>query len=447
MAPKYDIFISYRRAGGFETAKHLYDLLVRDGYTVSFDVDTLRNGDFDAALLDRISHCKDFILILDEHVFDRTLDASYPKDKDWLRNELAYALAHDVNIIPIMLTGFTGFPEGLPGDIAGVVMKNGPHYNKDYFDAFYARLTEFLTSKPRTSHISVSGHGSLYRTIGVVLISIVALFLCAAMLFLLLHLFKQKQTVFKYDNNNLSVKVAGLTDIQRVALKELLDQMVFVQEGDFLMGTGRDTLLTRMDSTSRPVHKVALSSYYISSREVTQAQWMAFSQPSDAIEQPGLDYPVDYLSWNQAKSFADTLSAITGLHFSLPTEAQWEYAAKGGPHSCDFIYSGSDSHRNVGWLKTSPNTCIHSVAKLAPNDLELFDMTGNVDEWCLDYFAPYESRFRTNPSGPSTGSTRVFRGGNVNTLPFDAKVSVRHHYMPDFHRSGTGMRLVINLEQ
>ena len=99
---KYDVFISYRREGGYDTAKHLNDLLVRDGYRVSFDIDTLRNGDFDIQLLSRIEECKDFILIVDKHAFDRTLDINFDSTKDWMRCELAHALKHNKNIIQQM---------------------------------------------------------------------------------------------------------------------------------------------------------------------------------------------------------------------------------------------------------------------------------------------------------------------------------------------------------
>lgn len=130
---KYDIFISYRREGGYDTAKHLNDLLVRDGYRVSFDIDTLRNGDFDVQLLERIEECKDFILVVDKHAFDRTLDPDFDPQKDWLRFELAHALKHNKNIIPVFLSGVSSFPSGLPKDIVEVTSKNGPQYNKFYF--------------------------------------------------------------------------------------------------------------------------------------------------------------------------------------------------------------------------------------------------------------------------------------------------------------------------
>ena len=105
---RYDIFLSYRRRGGFETAKHLFDLLTRDGYSVSFDIDTLRAGDFDTTLLRRIDQCTDFILILDREAFDRTLDPAFDRNKDWMRIELAYALDKGKNIIPVMFGVWLG---------------------------------------------------------------------------------------------------------------------------------------------------------------------------------------------------------------------------------------------------------------------------------------------------------------------------------------------------
>lgn len=151
MEYKYDVFISYRREGGYDTAKHLNDLLVRDGYKVSFDIDTLRSGDFDTQLLTRIEHCKDFILIVDKHCFDRTLDSNSDPNKDWLRQELAHALKHNKNIIPIFLSDVSGFPEGLPKDIVKVTKKNGPEYNKYYFNDFYKKLcSRFLKSRKKS---------------------------------------------------------------------------------------------------------------------------------------------------------------------------------------------------------------------------------------------------------------------------------------------------------
>ena len=145
----YDIFISYRRNGGYETAKHLFDLLSRDGYNVSFDIDTLRNGDFDVELLKRIEECTDFILILNQGAFDRTIDPDFDPQKDWLRQELAHALKLGKNIIPIMLNGFTEFPDNLPADVARVQKKNGPKYDQYYFDGFYNKLVDVFLETPK----------------------------------------------------------------------------------------------------------------------------------------------------------------------------------------------------------------------------------------------------------------------------------------------------------
>lgn len=154
MNNKFDIFISYRREGGFEVAKHIKDLLTRDGYSVSFDMDNLMNGDFNKELLKRIAECEDFILILDANVFKGTLEGR-EKQKDWLRMELSEALSRDKNVIPVMLDGFKEFPEGLPQDIAEVRYKNGPKYSKEYFDTFYDRLKHFIKEVP-TDDITIT---------------------------------------------------------------------------------------------------------------------------------------------------------------------------------------------------------------------------------------------------------------------------------------------------
>jgi len=147
----HTVFISYRRDGGFETARYLYDNLLRDGYSVTFDIDTLRNGRFDDALLSRIDECIDFIIILNKGCFDRTLDPSFPVENDWMRKELAYAISNNKNVIPIMLGGFV-FPDSLPQDIEAVRRYNAPKYVQEYFDAFYERLKKFVVSQVNERH-------------------------------------------------------------------------------------------------------------------------------------------------------------------------------------------------------------------------------------------------------------------------------------------------------
>ena len=168
MDNRYDIFISYRHEGGYDTAKHLNDLLIRDGYKVSFDIDTLRSGNFDTQLLSRIDQCKDFVLIVDQHAFDRTLDPNFDPKKDWLRSELAYALKRNKNVIPIFLAGVNGFPDNLPSDIAGVIMKNGPEYNRYHFNAFYEDLKKRFLHKKKKWGVTI--------VMTLIVVSIIAVF-------------------------------------------------------------------------------------------------------------------------------------------------------------------------------------------------------------------------------------------------------------------------------
>ena len=143
-----DIFISYRRNGGFEPAQRLYESLVKRGFSVSFDLETLRSGSFDRELMERIELCRDFVLIVDKHCFDKTLDKKFNSENDWVRREVAYALQLKKNVITVKLPG-ADFPDDLPEDIAEISMKNGPEYSPIYFEAFVSRLEEqFFYSRP-----------------------------------------------------------------------------------------------------------------------------------------------------------------------------------------------------------------------------------------------------------------------------------------------------------
>ncbi|MCL2281806.1 MAG: toll/interleukin-1 receptor domain-containing protein [Fibromonadales bacterium] len=147
---KYEIFISYRRKGGYDTAKLLYDRLRMDGYSVSFDIDTLVNGNFDVELENRVKECKDFLLVLSPGIFDRFFDTNpeYDPENDWVRREIACALAENKNIVPLVLEGFT-FPKTLPDNVKGITRKNALDLNQKYFEAAYEKMKSFLISKPR----------------------------------------------------------------------------------------------------------------------------------------------------------------------------------------------------------------------------------------------------------------------------------------------------------
>jgi len=149
MAGKFDIFISYRRKGGYDTAKLLYDRLRLDGYAVSFDIDTLEKGDFDKELESRVRECKDFLVVLNHGIFDRFYDPECDPKDDWVRREIACALAENKNIVPLVLEGFEWPKNALPPEVKDITRKNGIDLNPKHFEAAYATLKRrFLDSQP-----------------------------------------------------------------------------------------------------------------------------------------------------------------------------------------------------------------------------------------------------------------------------------------------------------
>ena len=216
-------------------------------------------------------------------------------------------------------------------------------------------------------------------------------------------------------------------------------EMVYVKGGTFTMGAtaeqGSDAY-----SDEKPTHSVTLSDYYIGKYEVTQAQWKAImgSNPSNW---KGDNLPVENVSWNDIQEFIKKLNAQTGKKFRLPTEAEWEYAARGGNQSKGYKYSGSNSISEVAWYDGNSGDKTHPVGQKAPNELGIYDMSGNVYEWCQDWYGDYSSSSQTNPTGPSSGSYRVLRGGSWNYSARSCRVSDRGSGTPDSRRNNRGFRL------
>ena len=214
--------------------------------------------------------------------------------------------------------------------------------------------------------------------------------------------------------------------------------MVYVEGGTFMMGS--DYADAYFDN-EKPVHQVTLSDdYYIGQTEVTQALWTAVmgSNPSHF---KGNNLPVEEVSWNDCQEFIGRLNQITGENFSLPTEAQWEFAARGGNYSKGYKYSGSNDSDAVTWYENTGNKT-HPVGTKQANELGIYDMSGNVWEWCYDWYGPYSSAAVTDPSGPSSGSDRVNRGGSWGNNATSCRCSYRYHYSPRSANYYLGLRLV-----
>ena len=160
----------------------------------------------------------------------------------------------------------------------------------------------------------------------------------------------------------------------------------------------------------------------------------------------GDKYPAYYISWNDCDTFIQRLNAKTGLNFRMPTEAEWEYAARGGNKSKGYTYSGSNTIGDVAWYTDNSNNTTHQIMQKQANELGLYDMSGNVWEWCSDWYSSTyysESAGASNPKGPSTGSYRVNRGGSWYSDARSCRVAYRNYYSPGYRSSGLGFRVVL----
>lgn len=224
--------------------------------------------------------------------------------------------------------------------------------------------------------------------------------------------------------------------------------MVWVEGGSFKMGSDIG------DSDEQPVHNVTLDGYWIGATEVTQAQWESvmgtdIRQQRDkagysSLYGEGSNYPMYYVNYDEAKEFCRRLSERTGRTYTLPTEAQWEYAARGGRDGVrdNYTYSGSNSIGSVAWYYGNSGDRTNPVGRKSPNQLGLYDMSGNLWEWCLDYYGSYSSSSQTNPTGPSSGDFRVLRGGSWDFDESNCRVANRFSDIPSFRYDNHGFRVV-----
>lgn len=253
--------------------------------------------------------------------------------------------------------------------------------------------------------------------------------------------------VYDTDIDTVAVDSAGwydeveLTPEQRQRIIDnLVNNMVYVSGGTFTMGAtseqGGDA-----DDNEKPAHRVTLSSYYIGKYEVTQAEWKAVmgDNPSFCC---GDDLPVEQVSWYDCQDFIHKLNSLTGKNFRLPTEAEWEFAARGGNNSRGYRYSGGNNVGSVAWYCENSSTT-NSVGTKSPNELGLYDMTCNVWEWCQDWYDSYPFLSQINPTGAEKGAFRVFRGGCWLDDEKTCRVSCRNFSAPEDGAINVGLRLAM----
>ena len=218
--------------------------------------------------------------------------------------------------------------------------------------------------------------------------------------------------------------------------------MVRVEAGTFTMGATAE--MKDPGDDEKPTHRVTLTNdYYIGKYEVTQALWKAVMGKNPS-EFKGDNLPVEQVSWDDCQEFISKLNRITGKMFRLPTEAEWEYAAHGGNKSRGYQYSGSNNLLDVAWYEDNSGYKTHAVGTKQPNELGIYNMSGNVDEWCQDRYGKYNRSSQVNPTGANSGRYRVTRGGSWNYNASRCRSSDRSYTSPDIWFSFLGLRLVLS---
>lgn len=260
---------------------------------------------------------------------------------------------------------------------------------------------------------------------------------------------------------NITAKITGsillLIFFFNISLAQTEPEMVFVKGGTFIMGSEDG------DDDESPSHKVTLSSYYIGKHEITVKEYKEFCEATgrqlpmvppeewyqehdEAKKWEWRDSnPISYVKWNDATAYCVWLAKATGKNYALPTEAQWEFAARGGVQSKNFNFSGSDNINEVCWYdETTYERGPMPVGRLKPNELGIFDMSGNVWEWCLDYYAKYKPNIQKDPQGPTKGIYKVVRGGSWYYVGKMSRLTSRDGPRTEYTNYNYGFRVVIN---
>jgi formylglycine-generating enzyme required for sulfatase activity len=218
---------------------------------------------------------------------------------------------------------------------------------------------------------------------------------------------------------------------------EINYEFILVDGGSFLMGSNDGY------EEEQPIHKVRLSSYYLGKTVVTQKLWKFIMGNNPSIFK-GDNHPVENISWQDAQEFLHHINKLSENRFRLPTEAEWEFACRGGNLSKQFRYSGSDKLDEVGWFELNSNETTHAVGEKNPNELGFLDMNGNVSEWCSDLMnmSYYSQSPELDPKGPALGNGRSLRGGGWVTDEFDSRSACRNAFVENGKSSYCGIRLV-----
>lgn len=252
---------------------------------------------------------------------------------------------------------------------------------------------------------------------------------------------KQEEAAARRERTNNNLNAISSED-QSFTVNGVRFNMIKVEGGTFRMGATEEQGSDAWDD-EKPVHSVTLSDYYIGQTEVTQQLWQAVMGSNPSYFKGDSQCPVENVSWEDCQEFIEKLNRLTGQNFRLPTEAEWEFAARGGNKSRGYKYSGSNTVGDVAWYYGNSGDRTHAVATKQANELGLYDMSGNAWERCSDWRGAYPKSSQTNPKGPLSGSGRVLRGGSWYSDARGVRVSFRGCIAPSGRYYPYGLRLTL----
>ncbi len=479
----YDIFISYRRKDAGEKAEHLKDLLdSRYKNRISFDRENL-TGKFAPKLIKRIDNCKDFLLVIAQNSFNYK-DSDFEEEKvklyeylatctqekfeekieelgvnadlDFVRIEVARALKRkNLNIIPIVPQSTDNFKFAslnLPPDIAGIKGYEAIFYS-DNADALFKDVVPKL--KPHIkSKADIPMKNLVYAIISLIVIGSIA---WGGWEYHKIQINKQKVAL----QNDIMVyfEEAGMNNIlnqeinlspsislnQLQVIDNILRKMKLVEGGSFMQGAAPNADGTYDDEVcpevETPQKQQSVETFYMAQYEVSVQEWCTIMDKSYAADSSL--YPITHISFEECMQFIDCLYNMTGLHFNLPQEEQWEYAARGGIYNQNTKFAGSNIPDNVAWYENNSKNqtliCDATNYGIDANELDLFNMSGNVSEWCCTQFRPYNSEI-INPDP----TAMVIRGGAYDSPVYEVAVFHRSPMKPTASAANIGCRLILN---
>lgn len=465
MKRSYDIFISYRREGGAQYARILQLMLTQRGYEVFLDYDELIDGAFSEHIKTAIKNSSVFILVLSAHAMDRCVN-----EDDWVRQEIKLALDEGKQIIPVDPDKtFDGIPISSPDFINTVVndySRSEIHFGQtlgvtvDFM--INNRIVPIIGGRNRVGIVDAEVEAEMTglksqvkkrisRRIVLTLSFFTILIIAGVYVWYALRQYECDSLKEEMMLDGVYMNWAEGTSLRQLeTVHEILGHMEHLQGGVFMMGAipyADGTYHPDVDPyLETPQIKCRVEPFYISKYEVTVGQWGRIMK--EKYEKEDSSLPKTGVTYHDCLDFVSLLTDLTGLSFALPTEAEWEYAARGGDLPDDTIYSGSDDPSSVAWYAgnsgSKPHPCDACATDMDANGADLFYMSGNVSEWCETPFRLYSDLIAAEGDPEILNEdSMVIRGGNYLSEPYELMVTHRDPMPAESSMPTLGFRLVI----